>query len=122
MKVRIERIQPRCLRFRPAVTALMVQPRAGKFSVRATCSNARCVRDSGRRTTARAMTQLDCFLAYSKSHRLTVCVIAALWISLIAWWDSLLPDVSIGFLYLFPILFSAAALNNPQILGVALLC
>ncbi|MCU1232086.1 MAG: multi-sensor signal transduction histidine kinase [Candidatus Solibacter sp.] len=68
------------------------------------------------------MTKLDRFLAYSESHRLTVCVTAALWISLIAWWDALLPDVSIGFLYLFPVLFSAAALNNPQILGVALLC
>src|SRR5260370_39600668 len=69
-----------------------------------------------------AMTRLDRFLAYSESHRLTVCMTAALWISLIAWWDSLLPDVSIGFLYLFPVLFSAAALNNLQIFGVALLC
>src|SRR4051794_2621546 len=68
------------------------------------------------------MTRLDRFLAYSESHRLTVYVTAALWISLIAWWDALLPDVSIGFLYLFPVLFSAPALNNPQILGVALLC
>uniref|UniRef100_Q01WC5 histidine kinase n=1 Tax=Solibacter usitatus (strain Ellin6076) TaxID=234267 RepID=Q01WC5_SOLUE len=72
--------------------------------------------------TSAAMTRLDRFLAYSESHRLTVCMTAALWISLIAWWDSLLPDVSIGFLYLFPVLFSAAALNNLQILGVALLC
>jgi len=68
------------------------------------------------------MTKLDKFLAYSESHRLTVCLTAALCIGLIAWWDSLLPDVSIGFLYLFPVLFSAAAMNNPQILGVALLC
>ena len=91
----MERNQPR-FRFRLAGTTMMV--------------------------TSAAMTRLDRFLAYSESHRLTVCVTAALWISLIAWWDSLLPDVSIGFLYLFPVLFSAAALNNPQILAVALLC
>ncbi len=72
--------------------------------------------------TTAAMTRLDKFLAYSESHRLTVCATAGLWISLIAWWDSQLPDVSIGFLYLFPVLFSAAALNNLQILGVAILC
>ena len=68
------------------------------------------------------LTRLDKYLAYSESHRLTVRVTAALWISLIAWWDALLPDVTIGFLYLFPVLFSAAALNNAQILGVAILC
>lgn len=51
-----------------------------------------------------------------------MCVTAALWVGLIAWFDSMLPDTSIGFLYLFPVLFSAAALNNGQILGVALLC
>lgn len=68
------------------------------------------------------MTKLDKFLAYSESHRFTVWLIAALWIGLIAWVDALTPDLSIGFLYLFPVLFSAAALNNPQILAVALLC
>jgi PAS domain S-box-containing protein len=36
--------------------------------------------------------------------------------------DSLLPDTSIGFFYLFPVLFSASALNNLQILGAAVLC
>jgi two-component system, LuxR family, sensor kinase FixL len=68
------------------------------------------------------MTKLDQYLAYSESHRLTVCLTAALWISLIAWVDAITPDLSIGFLYLLPVLFSAAALNNPQILAVALLC
>ena len=62
------------------------------------------------------MTRLDRFLAYSESHRLTVCVIAALLTALIAWVDWQLFDVSIGFLYLFPILLSAAALNTWQIL------
>ena len=51
------------------------------------------------------------FLAYSESHRLTVCATAALLISRIAWGDSRPPDVPIGFLYLFPVLFSASVLN-----------
>ena len=68
------------------------------------------------------MTTLDKFLAYSESHRTVICLTAFVWISLIAWSDWRLPDVPIGFLYLFPVLLTAAALNNIQILGVALLC
>src|SRR5450756_3236678 len=68
------------------------------------------------------MTRLDRFLAYLESRRLTVCVIAALLTASIAWVDWQLPDVSIGFLYLFPILLAAPALNTWQILLMAAFC
>ena len=41
-------------------------------------------------------------------------------IALLDWW--VLPSASIGFLYLIPILLSAAALNSRQILAMAVLC
>jgi PAS domain S-box-containing protein len=68
------------------------------------------------------MTRFDNFLAYAESNRLTVCGIAGALIALIAWADWMLPNISIGFLYLIPILLSAAALNGLQILVVAALC
>jgi PAS domain S-box-containing protein len=68
------------------------------------------------------MTRLDSFLAYAESNRITVCAVAALLIAAIAWGDWELPDISIGFLYLIPILLSAAALNKKQILAMATLC
>jgi two-component system sensor kinase FixL len=68
------------------------------------------------------MTGLDRFLAYSESRRLTVCGIAALLMAIIAWVDWRFFDVSIGFLYLFPVLLAASALNSWQILLMAALC
>lgn len=68
------------------------------------------------------MNRLDRFLAYAESHRPTVWVITGIMIALIAWGDWLLPNVSIGFLYLFPVLFSAAALSGAQITALAVLC
>jgi PAS domain S-box-containing protein len=68
------------------------------------------------------MTGLDRFLAYSESRRLTVCGIAALLTAIIAWVDWRFFDVSIGFLYLFPVLLAASALNSWQILLMAALC
>jgi PAS domain S-box-containing protein len=68
------------------------------------------------------MSRLDRFLAYAESNRLTVCAASGVMIALIAWADRLLPDVSVGFLYLFPILISAAALNRGQILAMACFC
>jgi PAS domain S-box-containing protein len=41
---------------------------------------------------------------------------------LIAWGDWVLPDTSVGFLYLIPVLLAAPALNGYQILGMAVLC
>lgn len=51
-----------------------------------------------------------------------MCAVAALLIAMIAWGDWILPDISIGFLYLIPILLSAAALNKRQILAMAAFC
>lgn len=66
--------------------------------------------------------RLDKFLAYAEAHRPIVSAIAILMIVLIAWIDWLFFDMSIGFLYLIPILFSAAALKSSQILAMAALC
>jgi two-component system, LuxR family, sensor kinase FixL len=68
------------------------------------------------------MTRLDRFLAYSESHRFTVCAIAGLLTASIAWVDWQFIDVSIGFLYLFPILLAAPALRTWQILLMAAFC
>jgi PAS domain S-box-containing protein len=68
------------------------------------------------------ITRLDAFLAFAESNRLTVCAVSAALILLIAWGDWVSPDTSVGFLYLLPILLSAAALNGVQILVMAFLC
>jgi len=66
--------------------------------------------------------RLEAFFAYAESHRVLICATAALMVAVIAWADAQLPTMSIGFLYLIPILISAAALNAPQIVALALLC
>jgi PAS domain S-box-containing protein len=69
------------------------------------------------------MTPLERFLAYAESNRLITTAVAALLIAVIGffdWW--VLPNASIGFLYLIPILLSAAALNSRQILAMGVLC
>jgi PAS domain S-box-containing protein len=68
------------------------------------------------------MTRFDNFLAYVESHRLVVCGVAFFQIAAIVWLDFVLPHMSVGFLYLLPILISAAALNGTQIVGLAVLC
>ena len=68
------------------------------------------------------MTRLDRFLAYSESRRLTVCVIAVILSAAIAWVDAGLPDISLGFFYLFPILLASPALTSWQILLMAAFC
>jgi PAS domain S-box-containing protein len=68
------------------------------------------------------MTKLDNFLAFAASHRALVCTLAAALLGVIAWADSQIPTASIGFLYLIPVLLSAAALNTFEILVMAALC
>ena len=68
------------------------------------------------------MTKLDRFLAYSESHRIPLCLAAGALVAIIAWVDWLLPTISIGFLYLIPVLLSASALNGVQILVMAIAC
>jgi two-component system, LuxR family, sensor kinase FixL len=68
------------------------------------------------------MIRLETFLSYAESHRVTVCAAAGVMIAAIAWADSLLPMMSLGFLYLFPILISAAALRTFQIIALSAVC
>src|SRR5450755_471820 len=88
-------------------------------------TNRACVCHSARydgNNRGKMTTRLDRFLKYSESRRLTVCVIAGLLTASIAWVDWQFFDVSIGFLYLFPVLLAASALNTWQILLMAVLC
>jgi PAS domain S-box-containing protein len=66
--------------------------------------------------------RIDRFLEYSETRRLTVFAVAGLSTAIIAWADWRLPETSIGFLYLFPILLAASVLNTWQILSMALVC
>lgn len=68
------------------------------------------------------MTRLDSYLVYAEAHRATVCAIGGLMVVLIAGADWVLPNTSVGFLYLIPVLLTAPALNGYQILSMALLC
>jgi len=68
------------------------------------------------------MTRLDNFLGYAESNRLTVCGAAAVMIVTIAYGDWVVPNTSLGFLYLLPILVAAPALRGYQILSMAFVC
>jgi two-component system, LuxR family, sensor kinase FixL len=68
------------------------------------------------------MTRLDNFLAFAESHSVTVSCSAAVMIAAIAYADWLVPNTSVGYLYLIPILLSAAGLNSLEILLMALVC
>ena len=72
--------------------------------------------------TAPVMSRLDRYLAFAESHRLAITAIAGLMVAVTAWLDWFVPDSSMGFLYLVPILVSAAALSNAEILLVAMVC
>ena len=69
------------------------------------------------------MNRLDKFLAYAESHRLVVCGLRGghgchrRRLARLA-----ACDISVGFLYLIPVLLSAAALNGAQIVALALFC
>ncbi len=68
------------------------------------------------------MTRFDQFLASAELHRTTMCAIAAALVAIIAWGDWILPNTSVGFLYLIPVLLSAPALNRWQIALLAVFC
>jgi two-component system, LuxR family, sensor kinase FixL len=68
------------------------------------------------------MNRLDQFLAWAEANRLVISVWATVLVIGIAALDWILPNTSVGFLYLIPVLLSAAALNGRQIVGLALLC
>ena len=68
------------------------------------------------------MSRLESFFGYAESHRLTVCAIGGVMVAVIAWVDKQLPTMSIGFLYLFPIVLVATSLSSLQIIAVSGLC
>lgn len=68
------------------------------------------------------MSRLESFFGYAESHRVTVCAIGGAMIAMIAWADAILPTMSIGFLYLFPIVLMAASLSTLQIIAVSGVC
>jgi two-component system, LuxR family, sensor kinase FixL len=68
------------------------------------------------------ISRLDNFLGYAESHRVRVCIVAAVLIAATAWADAQLPSMSIGFLYLLPILLAAPALSPGQIVALAAVC
>ncbi len=68
------------------------------------------------------MSHFERYLAYAESNRLTVCAVAAALMLLTAWGDWVLQDISIGFLYLIPVLLVAPALNARQMTALALVC
>ena len=72
--------------------------------------------------TRREMPRFDKFLAYAESHRLVVCAFAAVLLCGVGWLDWTLPSISVGFLYLIPVLLCAAALNGTQIVALAIVC
>ena len=60
---------------------------------------------------------------YASGNRATLIVVAALSIAAIALADwATKPYISLGFLYLFPIMILGGFLSRTQILGVALVC
>jgi two-component system sensor kinase FixL len=66
---------------------------------------------------------LDIFVIYSESNRRKNLLIAAALVVVIAVVDwRTRPYISLGFLYLFPIMLVAGFLNRWQIVGVSLLC
>ena len=66
---------------------------------------------------------LDIFVIYSESNRrknLLIATILVVAIAVVDWWTR--PYISLGFLYLFPIMLVAGFLSRWQIVGVSLLC
>jgi two-component system, LuxR family, sensor kinase FixL len=68
------------------------------------------------------MLQLDQVLEYAEAHRTRVFVVSAVLIMIVAAIDWKLPGVSIAFLYVVPMLISAAAMNRTQIVSMAVVC
>ncbi|HXB67708.1 MAG TPA: ATP-binding protein [Candidatus Acidoferrales bacterium] len=68
------------------------------------------------------MNRFERFLAYAESHRPIVWALSGVMIAGIVAGDWILPNVSVGFLYLLPVLFAAATLNGVQIAAMAVLC
>src|SRR5215469_7355662 len=68
------------------------------------------------------MSKLERFLAYAESNRQALTAVALASIVFIAWLDWRYLDVSLGFLYLVPVLLTAPTLRVGQITAIAIIC
>jgi len=68
------------------------------------------------------MNLLERFLAFSEARRFWVYAVAAASVALIGWMDWLVVNVSLGFLYIVPMLLASATLGVPQMLLFATAC
>jgi two-component system, LuxR family, sensor kinase FixL len=68
------------------------------------------------------MNPLESYLSFSEPRRGWVYAIAAVLIATIAYGDWKIEEVSVGFLYVLPILMASASLRTWQIIAVAIAC
>ena len=68
------------------------------------------------------MNALEAYLAYTEENRAWTCGIAGMLIAVIACADWKVIEISLGFLYIVPILLASATLRGWQILAVAVGC
>src|SRR5580704_8699443 len=64
----------------------------------------------------------ESFLAFSEANRVWFYTIAAACIAIIGWFDWLVDNVSLGFLYIVPILLASATLRRLQMMILATVC
>jgi two-component system, LuxR family, sensor kinase FixL len=68
------------------------------------------------------MQPLEAYLTLSEPRRAWVFAIAAILIAVIAYSDWKIEEVSVGFLYVLPVLMASATLRGWQILALAMVC
>jgi two-component system, LuxR family, sensor kinase FixL len=70
----------------------------------------------------RQINLLESFLAFSEANRAWFYAIAAVCLALIGWLDWLVINVSLGFLYIVPMLLTSATLRRLQMMILATIC
>jgi PAS domain S-box-containing protein len=70
----------------------------------------------------RQINRLESFLAFSEANRAWFYTIAAACVAIIGWLDWLVVNVSLGFLYIVPILLASATLRRLQMMILATVC
>jgi two-component system, LuxR family, sensor kinase FixL len=70
----------------------------------------------------RQISLFESFLAFSEANRAWFYTIAAACVAIIGWFDWLVENVSLGFLYIVPILLASATLRRLQMMILATVC
>ena len=70
----------------------------------------------------RQINLLESFLAFSEANRVWFYTIAAACVAIIGWFDWVAVNVSLGFLYIVPILLASATLRRLQMMILATSC